>query len=232
MSTSAGATRSATAVLPLDSIAPGHYVARLIVRAGTDEAEPLTREVDVLAGVPPAAAVFTREPPVPAAVLGGVVARECLQRLAAVPGLRGSSSALGLALSGRWNEVDAALATISGAARPELHLLKGFALFALGNYAKSIDELSSVLETDPKNPPVAFVLGWVYAAGGRDRDAIGSWRNATVLDPALVPAYLALADAYLRLSQPPLAVQVLTAGLVARPASPELQDKLSKITAS
>jgi len=79
---------------------------------------------------------------------------------------------------------------------------------------------------------VAFVLGWVYAANQRDREAIGSWRNATVLEPALVPAYLALADAYLRLSQPALAVQVLRAGLAARPASPELQDKLSKITAS
>jgi VWFA-related protein len=228
--TSAGATRSATAVLPLDSVAPGHYLARLIVQGGSEAAETLTREVDVLAGTPPADAAFTKEPPIPDVVLGGVVARECLQRLAAVPELRGSA-ALGLAYSGRWNEADAALGTVGGAARPELHLLKGFALFALGSYARSIDELSSVLETDPKNPAVAFVLGWVYAADGRDRDAIGSWRNATVLDPALVPAYLALADAYLRLSQPPLAVQVLTAGLVARPASPELQDKLSKITA-
>jgi tetratricopeptide (TPR) repeat protein len=228
--TSAGAKRSATAVLPLDAVAPGHYVARLIVQGGSEAAETLTREVDVLAGAPPLDAA-TREPPIPDVVLGGVVARECLQRLAAVPELRGSA-ALGLAYSGRWNEADAALGTLGGAARPELHLLKGFALFALGNYARSIDELSSVLETDPKNPPVAFVLGWVYAAGGRDRDAIGSWRNATVLDPALVPAYLALADAYLRLSQPALAVQFRTAGLAARPASPELQDKLSKITAS
>jgi VWFA-related protein len=229
--TSAGATRSATAVLPLDAVAPGHYVARLIVQGGGEAAETLTREVDVLAGPPPLDAAFTKEPSIPDVVLGGVVARECLQRLAAAPELRGSA-ALSLAYSGRWNEADAALGTLDGAARPELHLLKGFALFALGNYAKSIDELSSVLETDPKTPPVAFVLGWVYAAAGRDRDAIGSWRNATVLDPALVPAYLALADAYLRLAQPALAVQVLRAGLVARPASPELQDKLSKITAS
>lgn len=124
------------------------------------------------------------------------------------------------------------MSTVSDAAHPELRLLKGFALFARGNYAKAIDELSRVLEADPKNPSVAFVLGWVYAADGRDRDAIGTWRNATVLDPALVPAYLAIADAYLRLSQPALAVQILRAGLMARPASPELQDKLSKITQS
>ncbi len=117
-------------------------------------------------------------------------------------------------------------------ARPEFHLLRGFAQFARGDYGRSIEELNRVLEADPQNASVAFVLGWVYAADRRDRDAIGSWRNATVLNPGLVPAYLALADAYLRLSQPALAVQILRAGLAATPASPELQDKLATITES
>jgi VWFA-related protein len=226
--TPTGATRSATAVLPLDSVTPGHYVARLTVQAGSEVAETLTREVDVLAGAPPAESAVTSEPRIADAVLEGQVARGCLQRLMAVPGLR-ESAAMRLALSGRWSEVDAAVGMINMATSPELHLLKGFARFARGDYQAAIDELSGVLEADPQNAPVAFVLGWVYTAAGRDREAIGTWRNATVLNPGLVPAYLALADAYLRLSQPALAVQVLRAGLAARPASPELQDKLDKL---
>ena len=49
------------------------------------------------------------------------------------------------------------------------------------------------------------------------------------LDAALVPAHLALADAYVRLSQPALAAQVLQAGLTALPDSTELRERLSRL---
>jgi hypothetical protein len=41
--------------------------------------------------------------------------------------------------------------------------------------------------------------------------------------------YLALAEAYVRLSQPALAIQALRAGLATLPGSPELLDKLSHL---
>ena len=49
------------------------------------------------------------------------------------------------------------------------------------------------------------------------------------LDPQLVPAHLALADAFVRLSRPALAAQVLRAGLTALPGSPELLDRLLRL---
>jgi hypothetical protein len=45
----------------------------------------------------------------------------------------------------------------------------------------------------------------------------------------MVSAHLALADGYLKLSQPALAIQVLKAGLVALPSSIELQARLQQI---
>jgi hypothetical protein len=44
-----------------------------------------------------------------------------------------------------------------------------------------------------------------------------------------VSAHLALADGYLRMGQPALAVQALKAGLTALPSSPELLAKLEQI---
>jgi hypothetical protein len=44
-----------------------------------------------------------------------------------------------------------------------------------------------------------------------------------------VSAHIALADAYLRLSQPGLAVQALSAGLAALPDSLELRERLARL---
>lgn len=75
----------------------------------------------------------------------------------------------------------------------------------------------------------AFFLGWAYFGADEMRQAISAWRQAAYLDPTLVPAHLALADVYVRLSQPALAVQALKAGLAALPQSPELLDRLSRL---
>jgi hypothetical protein len=45
----------------------------------------------------------------------------------------------------------------------------------------------------------------------------------------MVPAHLALADAYLRISEKALAAQAVRAGLAALPDSTELQAKLAQI---
>ena len=45
----------------------------------------------------------------------------------------------------------------------------------------------------------------------------------------MVPAHLALADAYMRMSERALAEQAIRAGLTALPNSAELQAKLSQI---
>jgi tetratricopeptide (TPR) repeat protein len=75
----------------------------------------------------------------------------------------------------------------------------------------------------------AFLLGWAYHGTGDDRQAITAWRRAASADPGMVAIHVALADAYVRLSQPALAIQALRAGLAARPGSPELLDRLARL---
>ena len=45
----------------------------------------------------------------------------------------------------------------------------------------------------------------------------------------MVPAYLAAIDAYLRLGQPDLALQMARSGLLALPDSAELRDRVARI---
>ena len=73
------------------------------------------------------------------------------------------------------------------------------------------------------------MLGWAHAAAGDDKSAITDWRNAVLVDGSLVPSYLALVDAYLRLGQRDLALQVVKSGLTAMPSSPELLDRLARL---
>ena len=87
---------------------------------------------------------------------------------------------------------------------------------------------SAALDAEP-NALTAFFLGWAQDGAGNSRGALSAWRSAAHLDPSLVSAHLALADGYLKLSQPALAIQALRAGLAALPSSAELQSRLQQL---
>jgi Tfp pilus assembly protein PilF len=55
------------------------------------------------------------------------------------------------------------------------------------------------------------------------------WRAAATIDPKFLPAHLALAEVYERMSEDALAMQAVKAGLAALPDSPELQSKLAQM---
>jgi VWFA-related protein len=107
--------------------------------------------------------------------------------------------------------------------------IKGFDAFAQSDYARASSELSHSLKLDQSNAAVAFVLGWAEEAVGDERQAIGAWRAAAAIDPKMLPAYLALANAYIRIGQRALAEQALRAGLAALPNSTELRAKLGEV---
>jgi VWFA-related protein len=109
------------------------------------------------------------------------------------------------------------------------HATKGFDLFRRGDFAGAALELEQAFLANQKNAATAFVLGWAWQGAGDTRKAIGAWRAAAAADPSIVPAHLAIADAYLQLSHPELAAQALQAGLAARPDSVELQTRLGQI---
>ena len=112
---------------------------------------------------------------------------------------------------------------------PKAHATKGFDLFARGDFAAAATELEQAFDTNQKSAATAFVLGWAWEGAGDPRKAIGAWRAAALADPSLISAHLAIADAYLQLSNPELAGQAVRAGLAAHPDSVELQAKLEQI---
>lgn len=199
MSTGSGVIRRATFALPLNGMPPGAYQASVKVSAGAETVANLTRELEVVAGSRPL-------PPPPAEA----VFRP--QDVLESDFVRGARAAL------RGSGVPAAM-----------HATKGFDLFAQTDYGSAAAELAEALRLDHTNAAIAFTLGWAYQEAGNARQAIGAWRAAATIDPKMVPAHLALADGYLRMSELALAEQVIRAGLTAIPGSPELQAKLAQI---
>ncbi|HEY7056601.1 MAG TPA: VWA domain-containing protein [Vicinamibacterales bacterium] len=112
------------------------------------------------------------------------------------------------------------------------HAKKGFELFTKGDFSSAAAELQQAFDGNTASAATAFVLGWAWEGTGDHLKAIGAWRAAAVADPSLVPVHLALADEYVRLANPALAVQALRAGLAARPDSVELKTKLEQIVGS
>jgi tetratricopeptide (TPR) repeat protein len=199
MSAGTGVIRRATFAVPLTGVPPGAYLARVKVTAGSEAVADLTRELEVVPGSRPL-------PPPPAEVVfhpRDVLAGDFVR--AARAAMRAS--------------------TMSAA----VHATRGFDLFAQADYGAAAAELSEALKLDQTSAATAFVLGWAYEEAGDRRQAIGAWRAAATIDPKMVPAHLALADGYLRMSERALAEQAIRAGLTAMPGSSELQAKLAQI---
>jgi VWFA-related protein len=225
--------------LPLADLEPGTYVAEAIVTADGQVVAELTREVEVVRHPPARAAAAPRGPASepaammidPVEVLAGEVAQEALARAAAAADGGGAlSPAVELARAGRWDRVaELMAASPADAAAPLAALLQGMVRFARREFAEAGRAWQACLDADPSASRVAFLLGWAHAASGDDRAAVGAWRNAVRLDPGLVAAHLAIADAFTRQQNVPLALQALRAGLAARPDSPELLDRLSRL---
>lgn len=198
--TTSGASRAAQIELPLQGIAAGAYLARARVTVGADTVTELVREVEVRQGEHPAADDGPDTAPLdPREIANGALAREFAKKV----GEAGSPIA-----------VDAA---------------RGLERLAARDYPAAIGAFQAVLDANPQSGAAAFLLGWAFHGAGDDRQAISAWRRAAFIDPTMVPAHLALADTYVRLSQPALAVQALRAGLVALPQSPELLDRLNRL---
>jgi VWFA-related protein len=227
---SGGAARKVTFVMPLSGIAPGNYLARAVVTANGEIVAERTRQVEVLAGSAPVAAAATPTEPVvaPLEIARGDLGRKYIASLSQRAQGTPLADATRKAAEGRWEEVDLALKRVPVAASATSEALRGFTSFVREDYAAATTALQHAMDAEP-SALTAFFLGWAQDGAGNSRAAISAWRSAAHLDPTLVSAHLALADGYLKLSQPALAVQALRAGLAALPASPELQSRLQQL---
>ena len=217
--------------LPLADVTPGQYLVRATVRRGRETLTERVRDISVRAGTRPAA------PDVaialdPRTVLRGDVVHKLIAALDARTRGGALEGAARAAAAARWSSIDAALpATIPASAGADASTLRGLAAFARAEYPAATTALGAARDADSGNPALSFLLGWAYSGAGDDRAAISAWRHAVVVDPTLVPPYLALADAYVRLGETMLARQVVESGLRTLPHSPELLDRRERLRA-
>jgi VWFA-related protein len=232
-STDAGASRPVQFDLPLDGVEPGAYVARVVLRAGGETVADLVREATVLPGPPPLTPAVAPRPAAepdqdPQALLEGEIARGVAEEILLDRNADETRrQAARTAIAGRWGDIDSAGLDEHEDARAVA--LAGLARYARGDYDGAVRTLTSALELDERNARLAFLLGWAKSAAGDRTGAIGAWRGAAFHDPSLVPAHLAIADAYLRMAQPGLALHAVRAGLTALPEAPELLDLLARL---
>jgi VWFA-related protein len=224
-----GFSRGARLALPLSGVAPGEYLARATIRNGNETVTEVLRDVTVKAGPRPAlpeesvAARFD-----PRDLLDGEITRRLFETIQVRAKSSTLEAAAHAALAGKWTLVESSLASVTPQV-PDTSILRGAAAYARADYPAAVASFRAAQDAGAHEPSLAFILGWAHAASGDDRAAIAAWRSAIVADPGLVPSYLALVDAYLRLGQRDLALQVVKSGLTALPSSTELRDRLATL---
>jgi VWFA-related protein len=228
-----GISRRVTFAAPLERVPSGEYLVHAIVSARGEVVAERTRQVEVLEGRAPISATADARRMAPETVSPVEITRGALGRMY-IAALRKRAQGTPLeeaarhAVEGRWEGVELALKPVT-VDSDVAEALRGFALFVREDYAGAAAALQRARTLDDKNALTAFFLGWAHDGAGDSRAALSAWRSAAYLDPSLVSAHLALADGYLRLAQPALALQALKAGLSAIPTSPELQARLQQI---
>ena len=187
--------------IPLAGVPAGDYVARAEIRAGGELVSDLRRQVTVIVGEGPAPPPpVAPERPAPSAAADGTIA-----------------AAL----------VSAAATTTDPAVR---QAAGGVTQLKAAQYAEAATTLGAAFDAGGgQSAPVAFLLGWARRGTGNLEAAASAFRSAAALDPSMVPAHLALADTFIELKQPALAVQALEAGLASLPNAAELKRMLETI---
>jgi VWFA-related protein len=236
LSDQGGITRDVAFTVPLADLPAGDYVAHVIVRAGGELVADRRRQVSIANGARPAPPVETASDEViassatarrPRDILKGNVVKEIVDE-AGRSDISVVHQAAAEASSGRWSRALAMLGP-APATDPGASQLRALAHIDSEDYAGAVSDLGETFRARPADARMAFVLGWANVGAGNDVAAASAFRSAAFLDPALVPAHLALAETYMRLNQPALAAQALEAGLAKLPQSLELKRMLESI---
>lgn len=229
----AGLARKARFLMALEGVAPGEYTAHAIVKARSEIVAERTRHVEILDAASGAAAEAQSsalaERVSPLDVLGGDLGRRYIVWLQGRAHGSAEVEAARRAAEQRWEQVELQVQRLPEQRGVVPKALRGLALFAREDFAGAAAALKSAFDAEPQSSLTAFFLGWAHEGAGETREAINAWRSAAYLDPSMVSAHIALADAYLRLSEPALALQAIRAGLSALPDSLELRERLARL---
>ena len=115
------------------------------------------------------------------------------------------------ARAGRFDAVQGELDTLDPATARELTptFLRGLALLSLGDLEGAAGRFRESLRISSEFLPAAFYLGACYAAGGRDREAVGAWQTSLVTEDDAPFVYTLLGDALMRINEGLRAVDIL-----------------------
>ena len=220
----------AAARLSLGLLPPGDYVATATVLADERAVGRVTRPVHIerAAAAPGGAAAGSVSPPRVSFAAGesgslvkafsrqDVLGRDTLEYFldrmrraspesAADPSVSIAAASL---LDARFDRVITNLVT----ADPTLlstAFLKGLGLFGMGALEPAAAQFRASLDAAPDFLPAAFYLGACYAAGGRDREAVGAWQATLITESDARIIYDVLGDALLRLQDGDEAASIL-----------------------
>ena len=239
---SASTRRVAEAAVPIALLPPGDYVARAVISIGGRTSGQVIRPFRIARS---AGTVARDESPVNApkgaapipfasridafergAVLAPPVVGFFLNRMNVGSGAgRSAAPAVEHARAGRFDEAVAAL-TSTGNDQLATVFLGGLALYAKGDLEAAAVKFRETLRIDSEFFPAAFYLGACYAAGGRDRDAVGAWQTSLVTEGDAPFVYTLLGDALLRLRDVDAAIDILTEASSIWPDNDEVRLRL------
>lgn len=215
--------RTAEASVPIALLPQGDYVARAVISSGGRKVGQVTRPFRIVrtAPLPAPAGTDSRRAPGSAApitftsrpdrfergsvlappVVGFFVTRMNVGNRSAVP-----APAIEAARAGRFDEASDAVKNSSPVAAA---FMGGLALYAKGDLEAAANKFRESLRVDSEFFPAAFYLGACYAAGGRDREAVGAWQTSLVTQSDAPFIYTLLGDAYIRLKDTDGALDIL-----------------------
>jgi VWFA-related protein len=230
--------RIGRASVPLADLPPGAYVARAIVSVGGKPVGRVLREFTFAPSSETRAlgtggasslawtkTAFTRERTLEPDLIGRILAPLAQATLsppvaaAAADARRGAVDGLDDAL--RNVKDDSAAAS----------LLYGLGLYARGDIEPAAALFRKAIRADGDLAAAAFYLGACYAAGGRDREAVGAWQTTLATDQADPAVFAMTSDAYLRLRDFDAALDVAREAATTWPESAAAQRQLIRAAA-
>jgi VWFA-related protein len=221
-----GTRWSAEGVLDLSLLPPGQYVASAVVTDGDQRLAAVTRPFRLEPRAGAAALNVTVAPRAGFAALSSglfvrgfartdALSRDALgfflARLQEADASMATGATADAAVAIKEGRFDAATAALRDATSDQLaaSFLKGIALFASGDLEAAAGQFRTALRVSNDFMPAVFYLGACYAAGGRDREAVGAWQTSLVTESEARIVFDVLADALLRLQDGAQAVAIL-----------------------
>ena len=202
--------RVAEGTLSMAELPPGDYVARGIILVGGRPVARLLRPFAYDPSSEARARLLTAALPeggriaVPAfdraEVLRPEIVRFFLQQTetAATSAPPAVQQSLSVARDGDLADLPAALGS-TGPDDPLAPFLRGLGLYARGELEPAAAEFRTSLRASSEFMPATFYLGACYAAGGRDKEAVGAWQTTLASETEVPFVYALTTDAYLRL---------------------------------